>query len=47
MPSTVIRRFAYDVPQPVVEAFRGAISKGRYFNTYIRDRFAFSRISGS
>lgn len=61
MPSSVIRRFAYDpsrraldiefvsgrryryaaVPAPVVAAFRKAVSKGRFFNSRIRDRFAF------
>lgn len=61
MPSTAIRRFAYDpdaraldvtfvtgrryryfaVPGEVAKAFRGAMSKGRFFNARIRDRFAF------
>ena len=59
MPSTVIRRFAYDppsraldvefvsgrryryvaVPQAVAERFRGAFSKGRFFNAHIRDGY--------
>ena len=59
MPSTVIRRFAYDaetrelcvefvsgrryvydeVPESVAEAFRGAFSKGVFFNAKIRDRY--------
>jgi lysyl-tRNA synthetase class 2 len=59
MPSTVIRRFAYDpeareldvlfttgrrylyreVPQAVVDDFRAAFSKGRYFNAHIRDAY--------
>ena len=34
------RRYRYDgVPEPVVEAFRGAFSKGRFFNARIRDRY--------
>ena len=61
MPSTVIRRFAYDpatraldvtfvtgrhyryfeVPEAVAADFRGAFAKGRYFNTRIRERYAF------
>lgn len=61
MPSTVIRRFAYDparraldvefvsgrryryrdVPEEVVERFRAAFSKGRFFNAHIRDIYAF------
>jgi lysyl-tRNA synthetase class 2 len=60
MPSTVIRRFAYDpatqalavefissrrylyhdVPDEVATDFRGAFSKGRFFNARIRDQFA-------
>jgi hypothetical protein len=65
MPSSVIRRFAYDepnrrlrvtftsgdvydyldVPPEVHNGFRAAFSKGRFFVTEIRDRFAFERIS--
>jgi len=60
MPSTVIRRFAYDppssslevefvsgrryrylrVPEELAARFRAAFSKGRFFNTHIRDAFA-------
>jgi hypothetical protein len=59
MPSSVIRRFAYEpatrglavefvsgrrylyreVPEEVAERFRGAFSKGRFFNARIRDRY--------
>ena len=35
------RRYRYaDVPAEVAEAFRGAFSKGRFFNTRIRDNFS-------
>ena len=64
MPSTVIRRFAYDpasaslevlfvtgrryryraVPVAEAEAFRGAFSKGRFFNARIRDRYEFEEL---
>lgn len=64
MPSTAIRRFAYDpdaraldvtfvtgrryryfaVPGEVAKAFRSAMSKGRFFNARIRDRFAFEEL---
>lgn len=60
MPSTVIRRFAYDpasralavefvsgrrylyreVPEDLAAEFRGAFSKGQFFNARIRDQFA-------
>lgn len=63
MPSSVIRRFAYDdaarrldilfvtgrryayhdVPPEEAAAFRGALSKGEYFNAHIRDRYRFTR----
>ena len=66
MPSTVIRRFAYDtaaqaldvtfvtgrryryapVPEETVERFRSAFSKGRFFNTRIRDRYPFVELAG-
>jgi hypothetical protein len=37
---TTGRRYLYaDVPEEAVAAFRGAFSKGRHFNAYIRDRF--------
>lgn len=65
MPSTVIRRFAYDtgkrelwvefvsgrryvyeeVPESVADAFRGAFAKGVYFNSRIRDSFAFRDVT--
>jgi hypothetical protein len=39
------RRYRYDdVPQPIVEAMRAARSKGQFFNTHIRDRFATTEI---
>ena len=61
MPSSVIRRFAYDpdrlelwvefvsgrryvyegVPDTVANTLGSAFSKGVYFNSRIRDRFAF------
>ena len=34
----------YDVPSRVHDAFRKAASKGRFFNIYIKDRYAFQRI---
>lgn len=65
MPSSVIRRFAYDemngdlwveftngrryvysaVPREVADAFRGAFAKGVYFNTRIRDHFAYRDVT--
>jgi hypothetical protein len=66
MPSTSIRRFAYDpatgtlsvwfvtsgrrydyvdVPPTVAEGFRRAVSKGRYFNAVIRDRYDFRLVA--
>jgi lysyl-tRNA synthetase class 2 len=36
------RRYRYaGVPGSIAEAFRRAVSKGRFFNARIRDRFAF------
>jgi hypothetical protein len=35
----------YDVPPRVHEAFRKAASKGRFFNSYIKDRYPFQRMS--
>lgn len=35
----------FDVPAEVDEAFRAAFSKGRFFQTRIRDRYAFERLS--
>jgi lysyl-tRNA synthetase class 2 len=38
------RRYSYhDVPARIVAAMRAAGSKGRFFNTRIRDQFAFTR----
>jgi len=34
----------YDVPPRVHDAFRKAASKGRFFNAYIKERYAFQRI---
>lgn len=65
MPSTVIRRFAYDppsrslevefvsgrcyryaeVPEEVAARFRGAFSKGRFFNAHIRDDYPFEELT--
>ena len=65
MPSTVIRRVAYDppsrslevefvsgrcyryrrVPEGVAARFRAAFSKGRFFNTYIRDDYPFEELT--
>ena len=64
MPSSVIRRFAYDerdrrlritftsgdiydyeaAPPQVVDDFRAAFSKGRYFGPNIRDRYRYRRV---
>ena len=42
---TTGRRYVYlDVPHDVAETFRGAFSKGVYFNTRIRDRFPFREV---
>lgn len=35
----------HDVPQEEVKAFRGAGSKGRYFNAHIRDHYAFREVT--
>jgi lysyl-tRNA synthetase class 2 len=38
------RRYIYhDVPAALAEAMRQALSKGAFFNQYIRDRFRFTR----
>lgn len=37
----------YDVSAPVYEAFRKAVSKGRFFNAHIRDRYDFAQISAA
>ena len=39
------RRYRYHaVPEEVARAFRAAFSKGRFFNTRIRDHYAFSEL---
>ena len=39
------RKYVYlDVPPEVADAFRGAFSKGVYFNTRIRDNFRFREV---
>ena len=35
----------YDVPARAYEAFRKATSKGRFFNSHVRDRYDFALIS--
>jgi len=38
------RRYSYhQVPARIAEGMRKAISKGRYFNHRVRDRFAFTQ----
>jgi len=42
---TTERRYVYeDVPAQVVEAMRGAFSKGRYFNRNIRTHYRFREL---
>lgn len=42
---TTGRKYVYfAVPQDVADAFRGAFSKGVYFNTRIRDNFRFREV---
>ncbi|TMJ35195.1 MAG: KTSC domain-containing protein [Alphaproteobacteria bacterium] len=36
----------YDVPPRVYDAFRKAMSKGRFFNRHIKDRYPFQHMSG-
>jgi hypothetical protein len=36
-----------DVPQAVFEAFAAAFSKGEYFNSHIRDHYAFERVESA
>lgn len=43
-PSGELYRY-YDVPVRVYEAFRKAVSKGRFFNSHIRERYDFAHIS--
>ena len=33
----------YQVPKPVYNAFRTAVSRGQFFNAWIRDRYDFRR----
>lgn len=33
----------FDVPESIVEGLRNAPSKGRYFQSHIRDKFTFRR----
>ena len=43
---TTGRRYVYyDVPPEIADAFRAAFSKGRYFNTRIRDNYEFSEVA--
>jgi hypothetical protein len=43
---TTGRRYVYyDVPADVADAFRAAFSKGKYFNSRIRDRYQFSEVA--
>lgn len=40
------RAYRYaDVPEPVAEEFSKAFSKGRFFNTRIRDAFRFTELN--
>ena len=39
------RRYLYDeVPAQVYRSFRGAMSKGGFFNRHIRDRYAYREL---
>ena len=43
---TTGRRYVYyDVPPEEVDAFRAAFSKGRYFNTRIRDNYEYREVA--
>jgi lysyl-tRNA synthetase class 2 len=40
------RRYIYaDVPSDVASAFRAALSKGTFFNSEIRDRYAYREVA--
>jgi hypothetical protein len=40
------RRYIYrQVPEEVAQHFQSALSKGRFFNTYIRDRYPYRELS--
>ncbi|MDQ7948750.1 MAG: KTSC domain-containing protein [Pedobacter sp.] len=34
-----------DVPIPIYKLFKGSISKGRYFNYHIKDKFQFEKLN--
>jgi KTSC domain-containing protein len=36
----------YDVPPRVYDAFRKAMSRGRFFNRHIKDRYPFQHMAG-
>jgi lysyl-tRNA synthetase class 2 len=43
---TTGRRYVYyNVPQEEADAFRAAFSKGRYFNTRIRDNYDYREVA--
>ncbi len=37
----------YDVPKKVFQSFRSAISKGKYFNRYIKGIYSFQELQAS
>jgi hypothetical protein len=42
------RRYVYrEVPKEVFEAFAAAFSKGEFFNSQIRDHYAFERVESA
>jgi len=42
------RRYVYrEVPEEVFEAFTAAFSKGEFFNSQIRDHYAFERVESA
>ena len=42
------RSYVYlDVPQEVFEGFAASFSKGEYFNSQIRDHYAFERVESA
>ena len=45
LPTGVLYRY-FDVPPATYEAFRSAFAKGRFFNRFIRGRFAFQVCQG-
>ena len=43
---TTGRRYVYyDVPPEVVDSFRSAFSKGRWFNAHIRDNYDYDEVA--